>query len=206
MKSVFSYIRFPGRRWLWCSRTMMLGPAAFSKVVRGNVAEMFFKITVLRKNSPGNFQVDQTNCPLGTTARMTSLFSWSSQLQENRWESFPTPSRRFKKERAEGGLHRFHPPILWFGINPFKKNRKKIKVSHHQHRPKPIISDGPVDRKSQGVLGENQVEDADVFFVFWLGDFVFLLPNSTWYGMKDIGISSLAKKEETSSTRNIIQV
>ena len=23
------FFRFPGRRWLWCSRTMMLGPAAF---------------------------------------------------------------------------------------------------------------------------------------------------------------------------------
>lgn len=140
--------------------------------------------TILRRNvAPGNSQVDQTATAQKGSRLLAgvfhSFFSWSSpNFNENRWESFPTPSRRLKKERAYREVFTVvsPPPILWLGIKPFKKKpAKDQRLNITKHRPKTnhfAVSHVVRWSESQGVWWQFRWKMQVFSFVFGLDDWI----------------------------------
>ena len=168
---------FLGRRWLWCSRTMMLGPAAFGWFSYREVTPL----PQMHQEIPKS-----TKLPLPRKVHDSLLeffmvfFPEVPNFNENRWESFPTPSRRLKRKGVRGGLHRLPPPPNFVvGNKSFQRKTGKRSTSHtfqekleqktsqhHKHWPKTnhfAVSHGVRWSESpRGFFMNIQVEDAGV--------------------------------------------
>lgn len=198
------FFRFPGRRWLWCSRTMMLGPAAFGGFSYREVTplpQMHQEIPKSTSHKPPRKVHD-------SLLELFIVFSWSFQLQWKSVRIIPNPKPKIKKRKGlQGGLHRcFPPPNFVVGNKAFQEKTGKRSTSQHhetstQNKSFRGVPRCPLIGIPRGLV-TIQVEDAGVFlrvWVGWLNLCVFLLwkkgkpvlsPNSTWYVMENIGIAS----------------
>lgn len=168
------FFRFPGRRWLWCSRTMMLGPAAFGGFSYREVTplpQMHQEIPKSTSHKPPRKVHD-------SLLELFIVFSWSFQLQWKSVRIIPNPKPKIKKRKGlQGGLHRcFPPPILWLGIKPFKKKpAKDQRLNITKHRPKTnhfAVSHGVRWSESQGVWWQFRWKMQVFSFVFGLDDWI----------------------------------
>lgn len=161
----------------WCLDQQLLGGSRtgrlplYLKRVQGNVAEMlhhFQEIFLARDILKSTKETAQK----GFTTPCWNDIVFFLKFPQLQWKSMriiPNPKPNFfKRKGGEGGLHRLHPPppILWFGINPGKKNWKKINVSTSRNiDTKQITSRCPtvsVVRNPKGFWLNIQVEDAGV--------------------------------------------
>lgn len=166
-------------------------------------------------NAPGNSQVDQiATAPKGSqllAGIFHGVFSWSSQLQWKSMRIIPNPKPKIKKGKGVREVFTVFtpPPILWLGINPFKKNCNKKRLNITNIDPKQIMSRCPtvsVDRNPKG-FGEHSCGRCRCFpsCLGWMIEFVCFFvveerQTSSFskkylvYVMENIGTSSLAKK------------